>query len=61
MQAMRRAYERLTAPNRLPFWGGAWRLPDSLAQATVIQPFLDVCKRIGVAAKHCKRDLIETP
>lgn len=61
MQAMRKAYESAAAPGKLIFRGGAWRLPDPVADRCVTQPFLQVCERIGVKAKHCKRDLIETP
>ena len=61
MLAMRQAYECAAAPSRLEFHGGAWRLPEPVADRCVTQRFLQVCERIGVKAKHCKRDLVETP
>ena len=59
MQAMKRAYEDAAGSSGLSFRGGAWRLPDTIADDRVTRPFLEVCRRIGVNAKHCKRDLIE--
>lgn len=61
MQAMRRAYECATGPSGLTFRGGAWRLPESIATRRVTQPFLEVCRLVGINARHCKRSLIETP
>lgn len=61
MQAFRRVYDDCARPAK-PVWrGNSWRLPDVLAREHVIQPFLDICARYGVAAKYCKRDLIEAP
>ena len=60
MQAMRRAYECAAGPSGLTFRGGAWRLPESVADRRVTQPFLEVCRLVGINARHCKRGLIET-
>jgi DNA repair photolyase len=61
MQAMRRVYDYVAAPDKPTFRGGSWRLPDAVARAQVTEPFLETCKRVGVAAKYCKHNLIETP
>lgn len=61
MQAMRRLYDHVAAPDKLTFRGGAWRLPDAFARARITEPFLETCRRFGVAAKYCKHNLIETP
>ena len=61
MQAMRRVYDCVAAPDKPTFRGGAWRLPDAVARAQVTEPFLETCRRVGMAAKYCKHNLIETP
>jgi DNA repair photolyase len=61
MRAMKSAYECIAFPDGLRFHAGSWRLPDSIAKARVIQPFLDICNRMQVRAKHCMQNLIETP
>jgi len=59
MAAMRDLYRALSAPSK-PVWrGGSWRLPKEVADEHVIGPFLEICKRAGVTAKFCMRDLIE--
>ena len=61
MQAWRTVYEACARPERPLFRGGSWRLPDTIAGAHVVQPFLEIGQRHGVAAKYCKHNLIETP
>ncbi len=61
MQALKAAYQTLAAPEKLVWRGGSWRLPPDIAEARVVRPFLDICKRRGVLAKYCKQNLIETP
>jgi len=61
MQSMSDAYRALAAPETLPYRGKSWRLPDSIAKKHVIGPFLEICKRHGIPAKHCKQNLVETP
>jgi DNA repair photolyase len=61
MQAWRTVYEACAQPARPTFRGGSWRLPDHVARDQVVAPFLAICARHGVAAKYCKRNLIETP
>ena len=61
MQAMRRVYDCVAAPDKPVFRGGSWRLPDASSRVRVTEPFLEACRRTGVAAKYCKHNLIETP
>jgi DNA repair photolyase len=61
MRQWRLVYERMAAPSRLIFRGGSWRLPPELAENSIVQPFLALCASYGVRAKHCMRNLIETP
>jgi DNA repair photolyase len=61
MQSMRGVYDCVAAPDKPIFRGGAWRLPDAIARAQITDPFLETCRRVGVAAKYCKHNLIETP
>jgi DNA repair photolyase len=61
MDAMWRAYECAAAPDKLVLRNGGWRLPDSAEPAKVTGPFLDVCSRFGVFAKHHILDMIQTP
>lgn len=59
MTAVRDLYRALSEPSK-PIWrGGSWRLPKEVADEHVIRPFLEICKRAGVAAKFCMKDLIE--
>jgi len=61
MERMKRVYEHLSAPQRLVFHGGSWRLPESVAAAMVLRPFLELCSRFSIPAKPCKTNLITTP
>ena len=61
MRAMREFYRACAAPEKLDFHGGSWRLPGNRAQALIVRPFLEICKRYGVRAKYCKQNLTETP
>jgi DNA repair photolyase len=61
MQVWRKVYEACARPARPTFRGGSWRLPDPVARSHVVQPFLEICRSRGVAAKYCKHNLIETP
>jgi len=61
MRAMRQVYEYLSASQKLVFRGGAWRLPSDVSDRYIVSPFLEICRREGVPAKHCKRNLLETP
>lgn len=61
LQAWRRVYGACASPAKPTFRGGSWRLPDAVAKAHVVGPFLDLCARHGVPTKYCKHNLIETP
>jgi DNA repair photolyase len=61
MSALRATYKRTAAPEKLVFRGGSWRLPQEIAQAKVVTPFLEICGRYDIRAKHCKQNLIQTP
>ena len=62
MRNLKRVYEHLAAPpNKLVFRGGSWRLPPEVASRHVVQPFLDLCRRHGLATQFCKQNLITTP
>ena len=61
MQAIRMVYQHLTAPEKLVFRGGSWRLPQHVAETEVLGEFLAICKREDMPAKHCKQNLLETP
>ncbi len=59
MQAMKRIYSSLAAPGRLVFRGGSFRLSEA-AQENIRGPFLDICHRVGLQAKHCGKNLLDT-
>ena len=60
MQNLLRVYQLLSAPAK-PLWGGGgWRLPHTLAQRWITDPFIGICQRLGVIAKFCMRNLVET-
>ncbi len=61
MLAMKSAYECVASSPRLPFRGGSWRLPADVAKTRVTDPFLEICRRIGIPAKQCMQNLVETP
>jgi len=61
MGKMLAAYRHLAGASGLEFRGGSWRLPRAIAQACVVEPFLNVCQRRGLTAKFCMQNLISTP
>jgi DNA repair photolyase len=61
MQALLRVYRALSAPGKPEFRGGSWRLPAEMAAQHVVGPFRGLCQQMGVPAKFCMRDLVETP
>jgi len=60
MRAMLQAYKFLAALQKLIFRGGAWRLPADVADNHIVNPFLDICRREGIPARHCKHNLLGT-
>ena len=61
MRTMREMYRFMASPRKLVFRGGAWRLPPDVADSRIVAPFLDICRREGVPASHCKHNLVGTP
>jgi len=61
MKKMKRVYEYLAREQQLVCRGGSWRLPPNIAAASVVKPFLDLCREYSVEAKMCKANLISTP
>ncbi len=61
MTNMLAAYRHLAGPAGLKFRGGSWRLPQDVAQEQVVEPFLDLCRKHGLAAKYCTQNLITAP
>jgi DNA repair photolyase len=61
MQALKKAYECMAAPQPLVWRGGSWRLPGDLAKELIVKPCRDICAKGGMPAKYCKQSLIETP
>jgi DNA repair photolyase len=60
MQRLLAVYRALSAPGK-PVWrGGSWRLPPAVAAQHVTRPFLGICERLGVHAKFCMTNLLET-
>jgi len=58
--SLRGVYEALVHPEELDRQGGSWQLPRAVANKRVIREFLQLCRREGVKAKHCAKDLVET-
>jgi DNA repair photolyase len=61
MEQMKRVYQHLSAGQPPVFHGGSWRLPEGVAAAVVLKPFLELCGRYSIPAKPCKTNLITTP
>jgi DNA repair photolyase len=61
MQSLLRVYRESAAPGRPEWRGGSWRLPAEIAAQHVVGSFRSLCEQMGVPAKFCMRDLMETP
>jgi DNA repair photolyase len=61
MERLKQVYQHLSAGQPLVFHGGSWRLPESVAAALVLMPFLELCGRHSIPAQPCKMNLITTP
>ena len=61
MRSMRQVYRFMSSPQKPVFRGAAWRLPGDVANSRIVAPFLEICRNEGVAARHCKDNLLETP
>jgi DNA repair photolyase len=60
MRRLLDVYRALAWPERAVWRGGSWRLPSLVAERNVTGPFLDICRRNGMTAKFCMRNLVET-
>lgn len=54
-------YRHLAGSKKPARRGGPWRLPDAIARNHVVEPFLSLCRRYGLAAQFCKQNLLNTP
>jgi DNA repair photolyase len=61
MKSFRMVYREMAAPGKPVFRGGSWRLPPDVAMRRVVAPYLEICSKHGVRAKHCRANLLETP
>ena len=59
MQSLKRIYQHLASPSKLPFRAGSWRLPPNIAQTHIISPFLTLCRQHNLTPKFCMQNLIE--
>jgi DNA repair photolyase len=61
MIQMKEVYRAMSYPEK-PVWrGGSFRLSKNIADHNIVLPFLHICEEIGVKAKFCMTNLIETP
>lgn len=61
MRQLKQVYKYIAEPDKLTFRGGAWRLPDYIAQEHVVKPFLEICDSYGMKTCLCKHNLLSTP
>lgn len=61
MRVLRDVYASFAVPEKLIWQGGSWRLPYTVANEKIIEPFLDICEQKKIPAKFCMQNLIETP
>jgi hypothetical protein len=60
MQKLLDVYRVLSAPGK-PLWHAAsWRLPRTISERCVTEPFLTLCRRQQMPAKFCMQNLVET-
>lgn len=59
MAGLKAAFQVMAAPEELVFRGGSWRLTPRVA-ALVTEPFVELCRKHGVSAKFCMKNLVET-
>jgi hypothetical protein len=61
MQNLLAVYRALSAPDK-PVWrSNSWRLPRSVSEPYVTEPFLSLCRRLQMTARFCMTNLLETP
>jgi len=59
MHSLLKVYQLLSAPEKLLWGRGCWRLPHDLAVRRITEPFLSICQRVEVTAKFCMKNLVE--
>jgi DNA repair photolyase len=60
MRRLRDVYAHMTAPEKLVWRGGSWRLPQAVSDRYIVAPLLEICRCEGVPAKFCMCNLLET-
>ena len=61
MTQVKEVYRAMAYPAK-PVWrGGSFRLPKEISDREIVHPFLRICEEVGVRAKFCMTNLIETP
>jgi DNA repair photolyase len=58
---MKEVYRAMSLPGKPVWHGGSFRLPKDIADREIVQPFLRICDEVGMKAKFCMTNLIETP
>lgn len=61
MIQMKEVYRAMSHPEKLVWRGGSFRLPKNIADHEIVSPFLRICEEVGVTAKFCMTNLIDTP
>jgi len=59
MRNLLEVYRALARPEPLVWRGRSWRLPQRV-QHQLAKPFLGLCTRYGLEAKHCRTNLLQT-
>lgn len=60
MRQLLAVYRAVAEPKPVLWRSRSWRLPPA-GQQRLVEPFLRLCQRHGVVAKHCRSNLLETP
>ena len=60
LQQLKQVYDYIAKPDKIIFRGGSWRLPETIAQKQIIEPFLQICDSYRMKAYFCKQNLLLT-
>ena len=60
MNNLLQVYRALSAPEKTVWRGGSWRLPGSVADRVVTEPFLELCGAANLPAKFCMKNVLDT-
>ncbi|MCX7723515.1 MAG: hypothetical protein N2379_10750 [Verrucomicrobiae bacterium] len=60
MQRMLEVFRAISFPCRPVRKGLSWRMPDWYVRDCLVAPFLDMCRALGVTAKFCMSNVLET-